>query len=918
MHIGSTISHYRIVAKIGEGGMGVVYKAEDTKLERTVALKFLADHLLSDQEAKERFLREAKAAAALHHSNVCPVHEIDEVDGKTFLAMAFLEGAPLEDRIAQGPLPIKEALDIARQVAEGLDAAHEKGIVHRDIKPANIMVDAKGHATIMDFGLARLTEASRLTKVDTAMGTVAYMSPEQAQGMDVDHRTDIWSLGCVLYEMVSGQRPFLGQYDQALLYEIVHEEAAPLTSIRAGVPMELEFIVGECLAKDRDDRTSSAQDLARKLRTLGEKLKSGRSTILRTSQMTGAVPATMTGAHTLNPAATLPPDAVLMTRSSQRALQALAAVATIAMLVLGVLYFNRPAPEPGEKLLRRFSFDAEGLAGGQISPDGKYIAYTVGAGGTSNLWLRTLATGTSRELPGTEGASGAFGDPGFFWSADSSSLGFAVGAPSYVLKRVSIEGGSPLKLCDLPAERRGPGNFFLGGSWSPDGERVVFSSSGRLYEVASRGGEPRSLFDPGDDPRPISHYPHFLPVGGGPAALVYQAAGAPGGDQNLAVLNLETGERRDLGPGRQPVYAPDGYLLHGPPSWNDPGLSALPFSLATLQATGEDFPISVDGELASLSHDGTLIYRDQAGADLEMKTLVWRDRRGEVIEKAGQPQPGLREFALSPDRRWVATTVDEPASIWIQDLTRATTTRLTFAKAVPGGENRPSWAPSGREISYTTSGAPYRMMRKLVDGTGESTLLVASDYNAVLADWSRDGRYAVFHGPSGEGTAEDILYIELEASGGPFKPKVFLSTPAAESSPKLSPDGRFVAYVSNESGRHEVYVRPFPAGAGRWQASLNGGEQPRWRNDGKELFYVENETAMMAMPVSAAGQALTLGQPQRLFESADLDFRGFPWPQYDVSADGQRFLTSTPVESDAALSIHIVLNWFEEFRDRQR
>ena len=209
-------------------------------------------------------------------------------------------------------------------------------------------------------------------------------------------------------------------------------------------------------------------------------------------------------------------------------------------------------------------------------------------------------------------------------------------------------------------------------------------------------------------------------------------------------------------------------------------------------------------------------------------------------------------------------------------------------------------------------------MRKLVDGTGEPTLLVASDYNAVLADWSRDGRYAVFHGPSGEGTAEDILYIELEAGGGPFKPKVFLSTPAAESSPKLSPDGRFVAYVSNESGRHEVYVRPFPAGAGRWQASLNGGEQPRWRNDGKELFYVENETAMMAMPVSAAGQALTLGQPQRLFESADLNFRGFPWPQYDVSADGQRFLTSTPVESDAALSIHIVLNWFEEFRDRQR
>ncbi|MDA0206504.1 MAG: serine/threonine-protein kinase [Acidobacteria bacterium] len=239
MIIGSTISHYKIVEKLGEGGMGVVYKAEDTKLERTVALKFLAQHLLDDDEAKERFLREAKAAAALHHSNVCPVYEIDEVDGKTFLAMAFLQGETLEDRIAKGPLSLKDALDIGRQVADGLEAAHEAGIVHRDIKPANVLIDPKGHATIMDFGLARLTEASRLTKVDTAMGTVAYMSPEQAQGMEVDHRSDIWSLGCVLYEMVSGQRPFLGQYDQALLYEIVHEEVAPLTSVRAGVPMEL-------------------------------------------------------------------------------------------------------------------------------------------------------------------------------------------------------------------------------------------------------------------------------------------------------------------------------------------------------------------------------------------------------------------------------------------------------------------------------------------------------------------------------------------------------------------------------------------------------------------------------------------------------------------------------------------------------
>jgi serine/threonine protein kinase len=374
--IGSSISHYKIVEKLGEGGMGVVYKAEDVKLERTVALKFLAQHLLNDAEAKERFLREAKAAAALHHSNVCPVHEIDEVDGKTFLAMAFLEGESLEDRIAQGPLSIKEALDIARQVAEGLDAAHAKAIVHRDIKPANIMVDSKGHATIMDFGLARLTEASRLTKKDTAMGTVAYMSPEHAQGIEVDSRTDIWAVGCVLYEMVSGQRPFLGQYDQALLYEIIHEEAAPLTSIRAGVPMELEFIVGECLAKDRDDRTGAAHDLARKLRTLAEKLKSGRSTILRT----GAVPATMAAAHTLNPAATLPPDAVVMKRGERRALMGAAGVLAAALLVVLFVHLTATPPAASEKLVRRFSFSQDGLFPGAVSPDGRHVVYRAGGG----------------------------------------------------------------------------------------------------------------------------------------------------------------------------------------------------------------------------------------------------------------------------------------------------------------------------------------------------------------------------------------------------------------------------------------------------------------------------------------------------------------------------------------------------------
>ena len=622
MMVGQSISHYKLVSQLGEGGMGVVYKAEDTKLERTVALKFLAQHLLNDEEAKARFLREAKAAAALHHPNICPVYEIDDVDGKTFISMAFLKGETLEDRIAKGPLSLKDALDIARQTADGLEAAHEAAIVHRDIKPANIMVDEKGRTTIMDFGLARLTEASRLTKTDAAMGTVAYMSPEQAQGMEVDSRSDLWSLGCVLYEMVSGQRPFQGQYDQALLYEIVHEEPAALTGLRTGVPIELELLASKCLAKDAADRYQHASEAAVDLRTLAEKLKSGRSTILQTTNLTGGVPATMTAAQTVSPAEALPPGAVIVQQSSHRALQALAAVATLLLLALAFLYFTQAPPE---RTVTRFSFAPEGLSQAHISPDGKNILYVSETDGESSLWLRSLSNESARELPGTAGASEGF------WSPDSSSIGFATAGTNRELKRISIDGGSPITLCELPSG----GQFsFFGGSWSPDGERIVFSSGLRPYEIAARGGQPQLLFDPGDGPRSASVYPHFLPTDSGPPALVYTTATAPS-DEWLEVLNLETSERRELGPGSNASYSLDGYLIHGPTDEGERGLWAWPFSLETLGPTGDAFPISTAGRSARISIDGTLVYTDRPAAGT--RQIVWRARTGVVLEAVGQP-----------------------------------------------------------------------------------------------------------------------------------------------------------------------------------------------------------------------------------------------------------------------------------------
>ncbi len=604
--------------------MGEVWKAEDLKLSWQVALKFLASHLVSDPEIHKRFEREAKASAALNHPNICTVYEIDEADGKSFLAMELVQGESLEARIEKGPLPLPDVLDIARQIAEGLQEAHTAGVVHRDIKPGNLLITPDGRAKILDFGLALLTEGSKLTKLDTTVGTVAYMSPEQAQGAEVDHRTDIWALGCALYEMVAGVRPFKGQYDQALLYEIVQEEPEPLTGIRAGVPMELEFVVGKCLAKDASDRYQHASEIAVDLRTLSEKLKSGRSTILRTENLTSSapIPATSTAGTTVKPTEAVVPDAIVVGKRRLLVLQALAAVATLAFLLVTAVHFTEAPPE---RPVTRFSFAPEGLSQAHISPDGKYILYAAQTGSDSSLWLRSLSDESTSKLPGTEGAIDGF------WSPGSSEIGFAVGDPDYQLKRVSIDGGRPITLCELPAQ-----NYFMGGTWSPGGERIVFSSGLQLYEIASRGGQPQLLFDASDSPRRVSLYPHFLPADDGPLALVYSATVTPS-DRWVAVLNMETGERRELGPGTKPVYSQDGYLIHAPTDDGDRGLWALPFSLDSLEPTGDAFPISTAGFAATVSHDGTLSYRDDAGG-AAVQTLVWRSRTGEFMESVGQPQ----------------------------------------------------------------------------------------------------------------------------------------------------------------------------------------------------------------------------------------------------------------------------------------
>ena len=577
-------------------------------------------------------------------------------------------------------------------------------------------------------------------------------------------------------------------------------------------------------------------------------------------------------------------------RTQLRLAQGLLVAALLVAIVLGVMLVTQGSVEPTERSLARFSFSPEGIQGAWISPDGKHILYAAGREGGTALWVRSLASESARELVGTEGVEAAF------WAPNSLAIGFGTATE---LKRVALDGGDVVTLCKLPASGSAA---FAGGSWSPDGQVIVFSSGLRLYEVAAVGGDLKPLINPGTGGRTLSLRPHFLPSGGGPQAILYTVADT----LMVEVMDLESRERRELVPGSDPQYSRDGYLLYSPPDYRDVGLRALPFSLETLSPTGQAFPVDGSGQFSSVSHDGTLVYLD--APPNRSKSLVWRDRDGNLLEMVGQPQRDMTSPSLSPDGLRVAVVSNESGDrvVWVHDLVSATKTRLTFHSRT----FQPTWLPSGREVLYESrSDGGARVETKPVDGTGDAVVLIEG--KSVLANpaWSPDGRYLVY------ASRTDIHYLERQPDGAVSEPVTIPDTPALERVPKVSPDGRFLAYLSDESGRDEVYVRPFPSGAGRWQASVDGGTQPLWSRDGTELYYVDDRTLMAVSVTLEPG--FIHGQPQRLFESQDLYNRVVSLT-YDVSADG-RFLTIAPFpdEDAPAPTIRVVQNWHEEFRDRE-
>jgi serine/threonine protein kinase len=884
---GFRIGPYEVSGTLGTGGMGEVYRARDTKLDRDVAIKVLPEAFAHDADRLARFLREAKTLAALNHPNIAAIYGLEDADGTKALVMELVEGDDLSQRVARGAIPIDEALPIAKQIADALEAAHEQGIIHRDLKPANIKVRPDGTVKVLDFGLAKaiespsamspsvsqaptITTPTMITGVGMILGTAAYMSPEQARGKPVDKRTDIWAFGCVLYEMLTGRRAFQGEDVSDTLAAVVKLEPK-WEALPRDLPDAIFRLLRRALKKDARSRLGDIRDA-------------------RLEMEDGLVDPAAPGGQPV-------PSTSSDTRT--RWLQGIG-IAVLAAITTIVAMLNwRDAPPDAATVRFEVATPAASTSGFfQLAPDGRTIVYVAALDGKNMLWARTMDSVAPQPLPGTDGASNPF------WSPDSRSIGFFAAGN---LKRVGLDGG--------PARTLTSGNpigLNRGGAWSRD-DVIVFAptpTSG-LFRIPASGGEAVPLTSLGSN---TSHrFPAFLPDG---QHFIYLAQrGTDGADIILTTLEAPAGTRL-LSGDTSAVYAAPGYILFG--SQGD--LYAQPFDAGRLQLTGDRFPvaegISIEQQghaLVSASASGTLAYR--ANVQGGMRQLVWFDRSGKSIGVVGPPSQAMSEIEISPDGRRVALIRSfeggQGNDVWLADIARGVFSRITSSTL---NERWPTWSPDGTRVAfehgYDVPGE-NRIYVTALSGTQE--LLFQDKVAASPSDWSRDGRYVLYRTTSAA-TSGDLWVLPVSGDRKPFP---FATSKFSETRGQFSPDGRWVAFESDESGRPEVYVKGFPNPGQQWQVSLDGGIEARWAPDGRDVYFISPDARMMSAAVqpSADGQSLDMATPIALFQTqifrGGTQIAGLKF-QYAIAPDGTRFLINSNMDDEKTSPITVILNWNPE------
>ncbi len=876
--IGKALAHYRVVGPLGAGGMGEVYRALDTKLGRDVALKVLPEAFARDPERLARFEREARLLASLSHPNIAAIHGLEQAGDVHFLVLELIEGQTLAERLAGGPLPVEEAVGLCRQVAEALEAAHEKGVIHRDLKPANVKVTSAGKVKVLDFGLAKafageeaadlsrsptVTEAA--TRAGVLLGTAAYMSPEQARGKPVDKRTDIWAFGCVLYECLTGKQAFPGETVSDAVAGILKSEP-DWARLPAETPPGLRALLPRCLQKDPARRLHDIADA---------RLEIEEALARPTAAAPSAIPATRSPAP-------------------WRRLAGFWAIGILTGAVITLAFWHLWHRREPTRTPVRFSITLpadQRLGGGllrvEVSPDGRNVVYVARSRVTSQLYIRGLDEFGGRPLPGTEGGNSPFFSPNGKW------VGFNAGGK---LKKVSLEGGSPLVLCDAG---------FGSGSWGPD-DTVIFTPNVTmgLWQVAASGGTPQKLTEPDTSKGELGHWwPQILPGG---KSVIFTAYSTPVEKARVAALTLKTGEIRTLVEGAVfGRYVSTGHLLFA----RGQRLLAVSLDLSRLEVKGppvvvvEDVavePANGNSQLA-VSENGTLAYVPASLLNPE-SVLVWvrRDGQEEVVSESrrayGPP-------ALSPDGERVAVlVVAENPDLWLYERARGTLTRFTFGE---GSEFYPVWTPDGRRLIFASEQPQFDLQWKPIDGSGPEEVLLSTPYDKRPTSVSPDGALLVFSQEHPE-TRHDIWLLPLK---GERKPRPFLQTRFDEGGAAISPDGRWIAYHSDESGQYEIYLQTFPAPGSKQQISTARGSSPRWSRDGRTLFYRSPE-GVMAVEI-APGAPLRAGRPRALFPDI---YETFPTQAgYDVGPDGRLLMVKTPPEAWPR-QINVVLNWFEELK----